>query len=60
LGLRLNGVWVNMTGYSVSWDSGKREFRGFLFFELWLYNSRLDAFQYHGRFVSLRFNMTVA
>jgi len=58
LGLRLNGVWVNMTGYSVSWDSGKREFRGFLFFELWLYNSREDAFQYHGRFVSLRFNMT--
>jgi len=60
LGLRLNGVWVNMTGYTVSWDPEISEFRGFLFFELWLHNSRADAFQYHGRFVSLRFNMTVA
>jgi hypothetical protein len=60
LGLRLNGVWLNMSGYTVSWDSEKSEFRGFLFFELWLYNTSANAFQYHGRFVSLRFNMTEA
>lgn len=57
-GLRLNGVWLNMTGYTISWDSGKGEFRGFLFFELWLYNVTVSAFQYHGRFVGLKLNMT--
>lgn len=57
--LRLNGVWLNMTNYTVSWDSEKSEFRGFLFFELWLYNASANVFQYHGRFVSLRFNMTI-
>jgi len=57
-GLRLNNVWLNLTGYSVSWDSVKRGFSGFLFFELWLYNVDLKIFQYHGRFVSLRLNMT--
>ncbi|NWF86653.1 hypothetical protein HXY32_02405 [Candidatus Bathyarchaeota archaeon] len=59
IALRLNDVWLNMTGYTVSWDSEKSEFRGFLLFELWLYNSSLNVFQYHGRFVSLRFNMTI-
>lgn len=58
LGLRLNGVWLNMTDYTVSWDSEKSEFRGFLFFELWLFNASANVFQYHGRFVSLRFNLT--
>jgi len=58
LGLRLNDVWLNMTDYTVSWDPDKREFRGFLFFELWLYNASSNVFQYHGRFVGLRLNMT--
>lgn len=58
-GLRLNDVWMNMTDYTVSWDSDKGEFRGFLFFELWLYNASMSVFQYHGRFVSLRLNMTI-
>lgn len=57
-GLRLNNAWLNMTGYTISWDSVKKEFRGFLFFELWLYNSSISAFQYHGRFVGLWLNMT--
>ena len=60
LGLRLNGVWLNMTDYTVSWDPDKREFRGFLFFELWLYNVSSNVFQYHGRFVGLRLNMTAS
>lgn len=60
LGLRLNDVWLNMTDYTVSWDPDKREFRGFLFFELWLYNVSSNVFQYHGRFVGLRLNMTAS
>lgn len=59
-GLRLNGVWLNMTGYTAAWDSEKSEYQGFLFFELWLYNASANVFQYNGRFVSLRFNMTGA
>jgi hypothetical protein len=59
-GLRLNDVWLNMTDCTISWDSEKSEFRGFLFFELWLYNASANVFQYHGRFVSLRFNMTIS
>ena len=59
-GLRLNDVWLNMSGYTVLWDSEKGEFRGFLFFELWLFNASVNSFQYHGRFVSLRLNMTVS
>jgi hypothetical protein len=31
----------------------------YLFFELWLYNAVENDFRYHGRFVSLRLNMTV-
>ena len=58
-GLRLNDVWLNMSGYTILWDSEKGEFRGFLFFELWLYNASVNSFQYHGRFVSLRLNMTI-
>jgi len=57
-GLRLNDVWLNMSGYSASWDSEKKGFFGYLFFEVWLYNSSANAFQYHGRFVSLKLNMT--
>ncbi|MEM3697262.1 MAG: hypothetical protein QXQ94_07160, partial [Candidatus Bathyarchaeia archaeon] len=59
-GLRLNGAWLNMADYTIFWDSEKGEFRGFLFFELWLYNASVNSFQYHGRFVSLRLNMTVS
>lgn len=57
-GLRLNDVWLNMTDYAIYWDSEKSEFQGFMFFELWIYNSNKNLFQYHGRFVSLRLNMT--
>ncbi len=59
-GLRLNDVWLNMSDYTILWDSEEGEFRGFLFFELWLYNASVSGFQYHGRFVSLRLNMTVS
>jgi uncharacterized membrane protein len=58
-GLRLNGVQLNMSDYTLSWDADGKAFRGFLFFELWLYNADTNSFKYHGRFVGLRFNMTV-
>ncbi|MGB9854914.1 MAG: hypothetical protein ACPLRY_08975 [Candidatus Bathyarchaeales archaeon] len=58
-GLRLNGVWLNMSDYTISLDAEKGGFPGFLFFELWLYNVDLNGFQYHGRFVRLALNMTV-
>ena len=57
--LRLNGVWLNMSDYTLSWDADEKAFRGFLFFELWLYNTDTNSFKYHGRFVGLWFNMTV-
>ncbi|MEM3765621.1 MAG: hypothetical protein QXU46_01180 [Candidatus Bathyarchaeia archaeon] len=58
--LKFNGVWLNMSNYRISWNAEKSEFRGFLFFELWLYNGSAGSFQYHGRFVGLWFNMTVS
>lgn len=58
-GLQLNNVWLNMSDYTISFDPDKQEFRGFLFFELWLYDASVNSFGYHGRFVSLRLNMTV-
>jgi len=57
--LRLNGVELNMSNCILSWDADEKAFRGFLFFELWLYNSSVNSFNYHGRFVGLWFNMTV-
>ncbi|MGC9346393.1 MAG: DUF1616 domain-containing protein [Candidatus Bathyarchaeales archaeon] len=58
--MRLNDVWLNMTGYTVSWDSEKNGFYGQLFFELWIYNGTIGSFQYHERFVGLWLNMTVS
>jgi uncharacterized membrane protein len=56
--LTLNGLALNLTGYATTWDSGRSEFMGNLFFEAWIYNSTISSFQYHERFVSLRLNMT--
>jgi hypothetical protein len=58
--LLLNNVWLSMTDYTIILDSEKNEFRGFLFFELWLFNTSANAFQYHGRYVSLRLNITAS
>jgi len=58
--LRFNDTRLNMGGYKIYWNATRQEFRGFLFFELWLYNSSTANFQYHGRFVGLWLNMTVS
>jgi hypothetical protein len=57
--LTLNGVLLGLTDCTATWDSGRNEFMGNLFFEAWIYNATVGDFQYHARFVSLRLNMTV-
>jgi len=57
--LTLNSVLLNLTNCTATWDSGRNEFMGNLFFEAWIYNSTVGDFQYHERFVSLRLNMTI-
>jgi hypothetical protein len=57
--LTLNGLPLNLTDYTTTWDSSRNEFMGNLFFEAWIYNATVGGFQYHERFVSLRLNMTI-
>jgi hypothetical protein len=57
--LTLNGVLLNLADCTATWDSGRNEFMGNLFFEAWIYNAAVGDFQYHERFVSLRLNMTI-
>ena len=54
-----NGVTLTLEGFSATWDSERSGFFVNLFFELWLYNDGAGGFQYHERFTSLWFNMTV-
>ena len=56
--LTLNNVQLNLTDQSISWFPQARTFSGYLFFELWIYNSTASVFQYHGRELSLALNMT--
>ena len=57
--LIVNGVVVGLDDQVIVWDAVSGEFRGFLFFELWLYDAEVNDFGYHGRFVSLRLNLIV-
>jgi hypothetical protein len=57
-GIMVNGYLLNASSTSVPWDSQKNAYLGNLFFELWLYNSTINDFQYHQRYVSLWLNMT--
>ena len=57
--LNVNGVAIDLAGQVIVWDTVNEEFRGFLFFEVWLYDAEVDDFGYHGRFVSLRLNLIV-
>ena len=57
--LTFNGEVLNLQGYSTSWDSVKSVFFGNLIFELWIYNDSAGVFQYHERYVDLKFNMLV-
>jgi uncharacterized membrane protein len=56
--MTFNGINFNVTGESSDWNPQTAVFYGNLFFELWIYNSTTNTFQYHERFVSLLLNMT--
>jgi len=57
--LKLNDVMLDLSDFTIEWNSTRNGFYSFLFFELWLYNRTTDRFEYHGRFVGLWLNMTV-
>ena len=55
--LTINGVQFNINKPS-AWDTDSTTFTYSLAFELWLYNSTTNAFQYNNRFVDLLLNLT--
>jgi hypothetical protein len=57
--LTLNGVALNLEGYSTVWNSTRSVFYGDLIFEAWIYNASTQGLQYHQRYVDLKLNMTV-
>lgn len=56
--LTLNGVLLNLQGLTSEWNATASRFYGNLIFELWIYNDSAGVFNYHERFVDLKFNMT--
>lgn len=57
--LSFNNELLNLNGSSTSWDSNTTSYYGNLIFELWIYNDTAGGFQYHQRFVDMKFNMTI-
>jgi hypothetical protein len=57
--IMFNGVTLDLEGFSATWDPERSGFFVYLFFEIWIYNDITSGFQYHERYTSLRFNMTV-
>jgi len=55
--MSINGVDFSVDCPS-EWDSENGGFYYQLFFELWLYDTSLQRFQYHNRFVGIWLNMT--
>lgn len=61
--MNLNNITVNdqtfqMDNLAVPWDSSKNAYLGNLFFELYLYNSTTNDFQYNQRYLSLWVNLS--
>jgi len=56
--LKLNDVTIDLTGYTVEWDSENNGFLCNLFFELWIYDAPESSFGYHGRSVGLWLDAT--
>jgi len=56
--ITLNGRVFDLNDQIASWDPIRKDFYANLYFELWIYNSTLDDFEYHNRSVGLRLNMT--
>ncbi len=55
----VNGFSLNLSPTTIAWDPQKAGYYGNLVFELWLFNSTANAFQYNQRYVSLWLNMTL-
>jgi len=55
--LLINDVAFTVNGTTL-WNVERKGFYYQLFFELWLYNTTSQSFQYHNRFVGLWLNMT--
>jgi len=58
LDMTFNDNVLNLNDYTAVWDAERSGFFGNLFFELWIYNGTVGAFQYHELFTGLWFNMT--
>lgn len=58
-GMHLNDNVLSLEGVSTTWNMTTSRFYGDLVFELWLYSSSTSNFQFNGRFVDLKLNMTV-
>ena len=56
--MKFNDVTLNLGGLSSDFNAQTRQTYGNLVLELWIYNSTISGFQYHERFVDLKFNMT--
>ena len=54
-----NDKVLNLGGYSTSWDTSRNSFSANLVFELSVYDRVIGSFQYHERYVDLKFNMTI-
>lgn len=55
--LMLNGQLLSLSGLTSDYNSTRQIYYGNLIFELWIYNSTSSSFQYHERYVDLKFNM---
>jgi hypothetical protein len=56
--MTFNNEVLNLLGESTTWNATKKMFLGDLVFETWIYNTTLNGFQFHGRAVDLKLNMT--
>jgi len=60
LSLKFNDAVLDLSDYVIEWNSTRKGFYGFLFFELSVYDRTSKQFEYHGRFVGLWLNMTTS
>jgi len=54
--MTFDGMNINLSGLSSERNPQTDVYYGNLFFELWIYNSTTNTFQYDDRFVSLLLN----
>lgn len=55
----LNNAQLDVSDFSIAWDSLNEGYFGFLYFELWLYDDTIGKFVNHGRSVTLQLNLLI-